>query len=71
MVAFVVWGLWSWQNAWFARVVWALHALRLPALVEGGFLPGAEARLPERFYVAALVVVLVNLWALARAGWDL
>lgn len=68
----VFWGLWSWRNAWFARAVWALHALRLPALIDGTFLrePGAEG-LPAAFYGAALTVVLVNLGFLARAGWDL
>lgn len=71
IVAFVVWGLWSWQNRWFARVIWALHALRLPALVEGAFFPGASSRLPGSFYLTALVVVVVNLGFLARAGWDL
>lgn len=89
IVAVVFWGLWSWRNAWFARAVWALHALRLPALVEGAFLgdgvgaeaagaspgaaapAGAAAELPPSFYLTALVVVLVNLAFLARAGWDL
>lgn len=92
IVAVVFWGLWSWRNAWFARAVWALHALRLPALLEGAFLgnasagsaaapssgagaaatagAGAEA-LPPSAYLVALVVVLVNLAFLARAGWDL
>lgn len=70
VTAIVFAGLWRWQNAWFARAVWALHALRIPALLEGGFL--AEAgRLPPAAYRFALVVVLVNLWMLARAGWDL
>lgn len=67
----VFWGLWSWQNPWFARVIWALHALRLPALLEGAYFPSAEAQLPPSFYLTAMVVVLVNLWMLARAGWDL
>lgn len=71
IVAFVFWGLWSWQNAWLARIVWGLAALRLPSLIEGAFLGSAEARLPGSFYGAALMVVLVNLWMLARAGWDL
>lgn len=71
ILAVVIWGLWSWQNRWFARIIWALHALRLPALVEGAFLPAAGARLPPSFYLTALVVVVVNLAFLARAGWDL
>lgn len=72
ILAVVFWGLWSWQNRWFARIIWGLHALRLPALVEGAFLaPAAEGSLPPSFYLTALVVVLVNLAFLARAGWDL
>lgn len=71
ILAVVVWGLWWWQNRWFARIIWGLHALRLPALIEGAFLPAAGARLPSSFYLTALVVVVVNLAFLARAGWDL
>ncbi len=71
ITAFVFWGLWSWQNRWFARAIWALHALRLPALIEGAFFPAAEAALRPAFYLTALVVVVVNLGFLARAGWDL
>ena len=71
IVAFVFWGLWSWQNAWLARIIWALHALRLPALIGNAFFPSADAAIPPSFYLTALAVVLVNLWMLARAGWDL
>lgn len=73
IVAVVFWGLWWRESAWFARVVWAIHALRLPALVDGAFLRDAAAQpaLPAGFYLAALAVVLVNLGFLARAGWDL
>lgn len=71
IAAFVFWGLWSWQNRWFARAVWALHALRLPALTEGAFFPADGAALKPDFYLTALVVVVVNLGFLARAGWDL
>ena len=71
IVALVVWGLWRWQNVWFARVVWALHALRLPALIQGAFFPDAAAAIPPAFYLTALAVILANLWMLARAGWDL
>ncbi len=70
ILAVVVWGLWRWQNVWFARAIWALHALRLPPLIEGAFVAQTKA-LPPAFYLTALVVVLVNLWMLARAGWDL
>lgn len=71
ILAAVFWGLWWWQNVWVARGVWALHALRLPAVLEGAFLAGAEARLSAGLYQVALAAVLVNLWMLARAGWDL
>ncbi|HEX7090936.1 MAG TPA: hypothetical protein VF192_12420 [Longimicrobiales bacterium] len=71
IVAFVFWGLWRWQHAWFARVIWALHALRLPALIQGAFFPDAAAAVPPAFYLTALVIILANLWMLARAGWDL
>ncbi len=71
ILAFVFWGLWSWRNVWFARIIWALHALRIPALMEGAFLPDPGATLPSSLYLCALAVVLANLWMLARAGWDL
>lgn len=72
IVAVVFWGLWSWKNRWFARVIWAIHGLRLPALVEGAFLrPAGEGQVPASLYLVAIVVVVVNLWMLARAGWDL
>lgn len=71
IVALVFWGLWSWQNPWFARAVWAVHALRLPALIQGAWFPAADAALPPSFYLSAVVVVVANLAMLARAGWDL
>lgn len=66
----VFWGLWSLRNEWIARAVWALHALRLPTLITGAFLR-QHAGLPPSFYLVALTVVVINLWMLARAGWDL
>lgn len=71
IVALVFWGLWSRQNPWVARLVWLLGIIRLPTLVRGAFLPSMESALSPAFYAAALIVVLVNLWFLARAGWDL
>lgn len=71
IVAVVFWGLWSWQNRWFARAIWVLHPFRVPALLQGSFLPDSEAALPPSFYLVALAVVVGNLWMLARAGWDL
>ena len=70
ITALVVWGLWRWQNAWFARAVWLIHALRVPTLIGGAFFPREHARLAPEFYLTALVVVIVNLWMLARAAWD-
>ena len=71
ITAVVVLGLWRWQNVWFARTIWALHALRLPALLRLAFFPAPDANIPATLYVIAIPVVLINLWMLARAGWDL
>lgn len=71
IVALVFWGLWSWQSVWLARIVWGLAALRLPSLIEGAFFAPVDAAISSSFYGTALVVVVVNLWMLARAGWDL
>ncbi len=64
-------GLYRWRNVWFARVIWAIHGLRLPFLIEGAFFAAAAGRAPPSFHMAAIVVVMINLWMLARAGWDL
>ena len=63
-------GLYWWQNVWMARVVWLVHGLRLPALVEGAFFRGDEGRIAPSFYLLAIIVVVINLWMLARAAWD-
>jgi hypothetical protein len=72
IVAVVFWGLWYRQSTWFARVIWVFHGLRMPSLIQGAFLrePG-EGMLPPNFYLLAIVIIVVNLWMLARAGWDL
>jgi hypothetical protein len=64
-------GLLYWRNKWLARVVWGIHALRIPALIEGAFMRGTDGAIHHSFYLTALVVVLINLAFLARAGWDL
>jgi hypothetical protein len=71
ITAAVVAGLWYWRNVWFARAIWALHALRLPALIGGAFFPPPDAVIPPGLWAMAIPIVLVNLWMLARAGWDL
>lgn len=63
-------GLLRWQNAWFARVVWLVHGLRLPWLMHGAFFPDVGGIAPA-FYLTAILVVTINLWMLARAAWDL
>lgn len=67
----IFYGLYVWRNVWVARVVWGLHGLRLPRLVQNAFFAAADVVTPPSFYVTAIVVVLINLWMLARAGWDL
>lgn len=71
VVAVIFWGLWFKELVWLARLVWAAHALRLPALISGAFFPDAGAGIPPSFYLVALAIVLVNLGMMARAGWDL
>lgn len=71
VAAVVFWALYFKHSVWVARIVWALGAFRLPALIRGAFLPAENAVLPTSFYLTALVVIVVNLWMLARAGWDL
>lgn len=71
VAALIVYGLLKWQKPWFARLVWGVHALRLPTLIKGAFLATTGAPILPSFYLTALVVVMINLWMLARAGWDL
>ncbi len=71
ITALVVWALWFRRSVWVARIVWAIHALRVPALIDGAFFTEAGQRLSPSFYLVALIVVLINLAMLARAGWDL
>jgi hypothetical protein len=59
------------QKPWLARTVWGVHALRLPALIGGAFFASDPRPSPPSFYLTAIVVVMINLWMLARAGWDL
>ena len=67
----VFYALYFRQSVWVARVVWALHGLRLPTLVRGAFFAEASAVMTPSFYLFAIVVVVINLWMLARAGWNL
>ncbi len=67
----VFWGLWSWRNRWFARAVWLLHSLRLPAVIQGAFFASEAQRIPPDLYLVGLAAVLLNLAFLARAAWDL
>ncbi|MGH7505678.1 MAG: hypothetical protein ACRELX_08495, partial [Longimicrobiales bacterium] len=67
----VFWLLWFRRSVWTARIIWVLHGLRLPALVGGAFFPVADTHFSPSFYLTALVVVVINLGFLARAGWDL
>lgn len=76
LAGLISYALWRWQHRWLALTIWALHALRLPALIEGAFFARAHtgvdvALVPASFYLTALVVVIVNLAFLARAGFDL
>ncbi len=64
-------GLYHWRNVWFARILWGLNGFRTPFLIGGAFFASPDTVAPPAFYVTALLVVVINLWMLARAGWDL
>ena len=71
LAAFGFVGLYHWRNVWFARILWGLNAIRTPPLIGGAFFVSPDTMTPPAFYLTALVVVVINLWMLARAGWDL
>lgn len=71
IVAAIVWTLWRFRNPWLPRIIFGLHALRLPTLIDRAFFDRADSAIPHAFFGAALAIVLINLWLLARAGWDL
>jgi hydrogenase-4 membrane subunit HyfE len=76
LAAIISLALWRYHKRWLALGVWALHSLRLPALIQGAFFARAHtgvdiAVVPPAFYLTALVVVIINLAFLARAGFDL
>lgn len=66
----IFWGLLHWQNVWLARVVWLLNAYRTVPLIRSAFVPTEHPALDRGFYLTALVVVVINMWMLARAAWD-
>lgn len=70
IVALIFWALWFKQSVWVARLVWAAHLFRLPALIRGAFFPRPSSDIASSFYLVALVVILLNVWLLARAAWD-
>ncbi|HUL01867.1 MAG TPA: hypothetical protein VLV16_01410 [Gemmatimonadales bacterium] len=63
-------GLLRWQNVILARIIWVIHAMRLPSLISSAFIATVQSDLTRGFYVTAIVVVTINLWMLASAGWD-
>lgn len=72
LTALIIWGLWSWQNVWFARGVWLFNAVvRVPPFIQPAFFPTTEQAGIPTFYLAVLVAILINMWMLARAAWDL
>lgn len=64
-------GLWRWQNAWFTRAVWLVGIGRLPDLVHRAFVVSDTGPFAPSMYLTAIVATVLNLWMLARAGWDL
>jgi hypothetical protein len=67
----VFFGILRWQNLVFVRVVWVLDAVLLFPLIRYAFFAGADRPIPRSFYVVGIGVIVITLWMLARAAWDL
>jgi hypothetical protein len=67
----VFFGILRWQNVHFVRVIWALDAVLLFPLIRYAFFAGADRPIPRSFYVVGIGVIVITLWMLARAAWDL
>lgn len=70
VLGFIVWGLWSWRNRWLARVLFVFNGVRVIFVFGPGFVPALERNLSPAFYQLETVLLLANMWMLARAGWD-
>lgn len=71
VAAVVFFALLRWQNLHFVRLLWLVHVAWLFPLIRYAFFAGADRPIPRSFYVTAIVAVLIAMWALARAAWDL
>lgn len=78
IAAVVFYFLWFRENPWVARVVAVAGAVRLVAMIDEAFLrihpapvDGSPYAISRAFWVAAFVIVAINVWLMARAGWDL
>lgn len=67
----IVWGLWTWRNVWLPRVLLVFNAGRVIAVMGPAFVLEAERGFSPAFYQLETVMLLINMWMLARAGWDL
>lgn len=67
----VFFGILRWQNLVFVRVIWALDAVLLFPLIRYAFFAGADRPIPRSFYIVGIGVIVITLWMLARAAWDL
>lgn len=60
-----------WRNVHFVRILWVLDAILLFPLIRYAFFAGADRPIPRSFYIVGIGVIMITLWMLARAGWDL
>lgn len=67
----IIWGLWAWRNPWLPRVLLVFNAGRVIAVMAPAFVSGAGRGFTPAFYQLETVMLLINMWMLARAGWDL
>ena len=67
----LAWALYRWHKPWLPWILWITSAFRLQPLIRHAFVEEVTGQLTRGFYVAAIIVILINMWMLARAAWDL
>ena len=67
----VFYALLRWQNPWVFGALWIMEAGLLPTLIHFGYVSTDTGIMSHGFWITGMTSILIVLWMLARAGWDL